>query len=66
MRSAPTSIGSATRPSGQDVRRCENVAGQTPQYWDVTYNYQGVEHRVQMNTPPGPTIAVNRNGEPRL
>ncbi|MEO5845216.1 MAG: beta/gamma crystallin-related protein [Caldimonas sp.] len=52
--------------SGQDVRRCETVAGQTPQYWDVTYNYQGVEHRVQMNTQPGPTIAVNRNGEPRL
>ena len=52
--------------SGQDVRRCETVAGQTPQYWDVTYNYQGVEHRVQMNTQPGPTIAVNSRGEPRL
>jgi uncharacterized protein YcfJ len=52
--------------SGQDVRRCENVANQQVQYWDVTYNYQGVEHRVQMNTQPGPTIAVNRNGEPRL
>ncbi len=52
--------------SGQDVRRCENVTGGTPQYWDVTYNYQGVEHRVQMNTQPGPTIAVNRDGEPRL
>ncbi len=52
--------------SGQDVRRCETVAGQTPQFWDVTYDYQGVEHRVQMNTQPGPTIAVNRNGEPRL
>ena len=52
--------------TGQDVRRCENVAGQTPQYWDVTYNYQGVEHRVQMNTQPGATIAVNSRGEPRL
>lgn len=52
--------------SGQDVRRCENVAGQTPQYWDVTYDYQGVEHRVQMNAQPGPTIAVNGRGEPRL
>ena len=27
-RSAPTSTGSATRSPGQDVRRCENVAGQ--------------------------------------
>jgi uncharacterized protein YcfJ len=52
--------------SGQEVRRCENVAGQTPQYWDVTYNFQGVEHRVQMNAQPGPTIAVNGRGEPRL
>jgi uncharacterized protein YcfJ len=52
--------------SGQDVRRCENVAGQAPQYWDVTYNYKGVQHRVQMNTPPGQTITVNDRGEPRL
>jgi uncharacterized protein YcfJ len=52
--------------SGQEVRRCENVAGQTPQYWDVTYNYEGVQHRVQMTTPPGATIAVNSQGEPRL
>jgi len=52
--------------SGQDVRRCENVAGQTPQYWDVTYNYGGVQHRVQMTAQPGPTIMVNDRGEPRL
>ena len=52
--------------SGQEVRRCETVAGQTPQYWDVTYNFQGVQHRVQMTTQPGPTIAVNNAGEPRL
>jgi len=52
--------------SGKEVRRCENVAGQTPQYWDVTYNFQGVQHRVQMNTPPGQTIAVNERGEPRI
>jgi len=52
--------------SGQEVRRCENIAAQAPQYWDVTYNYQGVQHRVQMNTPPGQTITVNDRGEPRL
>ena len=52
--------------SGKEVRRCENVAGQTPQYWDVTYTFQGVQHRVQMNTPPGQTIAVNERGEPRI
>jgi hypothetical protein len=32
----------------------------------VTYEFQGVEHRVQMNAPPGPTILVNRDGEPRV
>ncbi len=50
---------------GRDVRRCENTGERTPEYWDVTYNYRGIEHRVQMSAPPGPTIAVNRNGEPR-
>ena len=52
--------------SGREVRRCETVAGQTPQYWDVTYNYQGVQHHVQMTSQPGPTITVNNEGEPRL
>jgi hypothetical protein len=31
----------------------------------VTYNFNGVEHRVQMSSPPGPTIGVNGDGEPR-
>jgi uncharacterized protein YcfJ len=51
----------------RDVRRCENVSNQKPEYWDVTYNYRGVQHRVQMSTPPGNTIAVNsKTGEPRM
>ena len=49
----------------RDVQRCSNVASTTPAYWDVTYDYRGREHRVQMSAPPGNTIAVNRNGEPR-
>jgi uncharacterized protein YcfJ len=49
----------------QDVRRCESVPDKTPDAWDVTYNYRGTEHRIQMSSPPGSTIAVNRNGEPR-
>jgi uncharacterized protein YcfJ len=53
--------------STRDVRRCENVSNQQPEYWDVSYNYRGVQHRVQMSTPPGRTIAVNsQNGEPRM
>jgi uncharacterized protein YcfJ len=36
-----------------------------PDYWDVTYTFRGQEHHVQMVTPPGRTITVNRLGEPR-
>jgi uncharacterized protein YcfJ len=49
----------------RDVQRCTNATNTTPAYWDVTYNYRGVEHRMQMSSPPGNTVAVNRNGEPR-
>lgn len=55
-----------TTSYGQDVQRCETVAHQgPPDYWDVGYNFRGLEHRVQMSAPPGPTITVNGNGEPR-
>jgi uncharacterized protein YcfJ len=50
----------------RDVQRCENVSTNgSPDYWDVTYNFRGIEHRVQLSAPPGPTIAVNASGEPR-
>jgi len=52
--------------STQDVQRCAyNNSGQRPDYFDVTYNFRGYEHHVQMTAPPGPTILVNENGEPR-
>jgi uncharacterized protein YcfJ len=51
---------------GQDVRRCENVANTTPQYWDVTYVHRGVEHRTQLTSAPGDYIPVNRDGVPRM
>ncbi len=49
----------------RDVRRCEKTVDGTPDYWDVRYTYRNVEHRVQMSAPPGRTIYVNRQGEPR-
>jgi uncharacterized protein YcfJ len=52
--------------STRDVQRCENVNLGPPDYWDVIYNYRGVEHHVQMTEQPGRTITVNRNGEPRM
>jgi len=47
------------------VRRCSGRANAAPDYWDVTYEYRNVEHYVKMTDPPGRTIYVNRNGEPR-
>lgn len=49
----------------QDVRRCETTPASAPDYWDVTYTFRGIEHRVQLTAPPGPTVTVNRDGEPR-
>lgn len=48
-----------------EVRRCENLPDRTPDYWEVSYVFRGIEHRIQMSAPPGPTIYVNRRGEPR-
>lgn len=50
---------------GSDVQRCENVSSGQPAYWDVTYDFRGAEHRVQLGSPPGATITVNESGEPR-
>ena len=51
----------------QNVQRCEYVpTSASLDYWDVTYNFGGYEHRVQMTTPPGTTIMVNAQGEPRV
>jgi uncharacterized protein YcfJ len=49
----------------RDVRRCETTTSGTPAYWDVTYNFRGLDHHLQMSAAPGTTIAVNGNGEPR-
>ena len=52
--------------ASQDVQRCTTEPSQAqPAYWDVTYNFRGQEHRVQMTAAPGPTITVNGQGEPR-
>jgi len=51
----------------QDVQRCANVpTAARLDYWDVTYNFRGYEHRVQTTSLPGGTILVNAQGEPRI
>jgi uncharacterized protein YcfJ len=50
----------------QDVQRCAAVPGSArPEYWDVLYYFDGLEHHMQTSMPPPATIWVNRNGEPR-
>jgi uncharacterized protein YcfJ len=51
----------------RDVQRCTSEpASRDPAYWDVSYQFRGVTHHVQMGSPPsGRSITVNENGEPR-
>jgi len=59
--------GSGQPVQTRDVQRCTSVPSQAqPDYWDVTYTFRGQEHRIQMVTPPGATVTVNEQGEPRI
>jgi uncharacterized protein YcfJ len=58
-------VGRGDNDYGRDVRRCETAQDGEPDYWDVRYTYRNVDHRIQMSAPPGRTISVNRQGEPR-
>ncbi|MFW2357509.1 glycine zipper 2TM domain-containing protein [Hydrogenophaga sp.] len=60
--------GHGNQPRTQEVQRCTPTANRhgQPDYWDVTYSFRGVGHRVQMTSQPGRTILVNGNGEPRV
>ncbi|MDP2021030.1 MAG: beta/gamma crystallin-related protein [Hydrogenophaga sp.] len=59
-------VGRDGQAATQDVRRCENTpGGAQPAFWDVSYNFRGQDHRVQMAMDPGNTITVNERGEPR-
>ena len=66
---AGAAIGSNSGRDGgysQNVQRCAETGNRgQPTYWDVTYTFRGQEHRMQMVSPPGRTITVNRDGEPR-
>lgn len=49
----------------RDVQRCEQNPQAATRYWDVSYEFNGQDHRVQMTSPPGQTVRVNGDGEPR-
>ena len=46
------------------VTHCDTSSGGTA-YWDVLYEFGGVQHRVQLAAPPGATVAVNGYGDLR-
>ncbi len=50
---------------GREVERCRTSDRGRPSYWEVTYDFRGSEYRAQLSYPPGRTILVNRDGEPR-
>jgi uncharacterized protein YcfJ len=50
----------------QAVTRCTSVPNQAPDHYDVSYWVHGVRHHVQTPQPPGPTLLVNGDGEPRI
>jgi uncharacterized protein YcfJ len=55
-----------TQVQTRDVQRCAPTASHgRADYWDVSYNFRGIEHTMQMTSPPGPTVTVNKQGEPR-
>lgn len=60
-------VGTSGTPYAQDVQRCATVSSTAGlDYYDVTYNFRGYEHRVQTTSPPGATLLVNAQGEPRI
>jgi len=53
--------------STQDVQHCASTNRYArPEYWDVSYNFRGREHRIQTTERPGATVTVNEQGEPRV
>lgn len=50
----------------RDVQRCSTEPNERgAEYWDVTYSFRGQQHHAQLKQPPGATITVNGQGEPR-
>jgi uncharacterized protein YcfJ len=61
-----SNVGRDNNPTTREVQRCTTTANTAkPEFWDVTYDFKGQEHRMQVTTPPGKTITVNAQGEPR-
>jgi uncharacterized protein YcfJ len=61
-----SNVGRDNGTQTQDVQRCSSAPSHAQtEYWDVTYEFRGQEHRMQLANPPGRTVTVNEQGEPR-
>lgn len=50
----------------REVQRCTDATNQRgPDHWNVVYSFRGQQHQAQLKQPPGATITVNAQGEPR-
>ena len=59
-------VGTGSQVHTQDVQRCTNVQPDArPAWWDVSYRFRGVLHHARMSAPPGRTINVGDDGQPR-
>jgi uncharacterized protein YcfJ len=62
-------VGGNDRPDDgrtRDVQRCADVGGSGQlDHYEVAYSFRGQAHQMQTTTPPGATVTVNRQGEPR-
>lgn len=59
-------VGRGGQAYGQDVQRCATVRRHArAEYREVTYNFRGALHRVQMSAPPGRTLIVDESGVAR-
>lgn len=59
-------VGTGPQVRNQDVQRCADVPPHArPAYWDVGYRFRGVLHHARMSAPPGRTITVGEDGQPR-
>jgi len=59
-------VGTGPQLHAQDVQRCSDVQPDArPAWWEVSYRFRGVLHHARLSAPPGRTITVGEDGQPR-
>ena len=59
-------VGTGPQMRTRDVQRCSEVQPDArPAWWEVSYRFRGVLHHARLSAPPGRTITVGEDGQPR-